>query len=57
MVMRVSDNASQRRDQIDNLAELLEDAPTRQAFVRYYGVIDAVDTNRLRKAYPKAFKS
>jgi hypothetical protein len=39
MVMRVSDNASHRRDQIDNLAELLEDAPTRQALVRavYFG--------------------
>lgn len=39
MVMRVSDTASHRRDQIDNLAEILEDAPTRQALVRavYFG--------------------
>jgi hypothetical protein len=39
MVVRVSDNASHRRDQIDNFAELLEDAPTRQALVRavYFG--------------------
>ncbi len=39
MVVRVSDTASHRRDQIDNLAELLEDAPTRQALVRavYFG--------------------
>jgi hypothetical protein len=34
MVLNVSDNASHRRDQIDNLTELLVNAPTRQALVR-----------------------
>jgi hypothetical protein len=34
MVLNVSDTASHRRDQIDNLADLLENAPTRQALVR-----------------------
>jgi hypothetical protein len=39
MVLNVSDNASHRRDQIANLAELLTNAPTRQALVRavYFG--------------------
>jgi hypothetical protein len=39
MVMNVSDNASHRRDQIANLAELLKNAPTRQALVKavYFG--------------------
>lgn len=39
MVVRVSDTASHRRDQIANLAELLAGAPTRQALVRkvYFG--------------------
>lgn len=39
MVLSVSDNASHRREQIANLAELLTDAPTRQALVRavYFG--------------------
>jgi hypothetical protein len=38
-VLNVSDTASHRRDQIANLAELLTDAPTRQALVRavYFG--------------------
>jgi len=34
MVLNVSDNASHRRDQIDNLTDLLVNAPTRQALVR-----------------------
>jgi hypothetical protein len=34
MVLNVSDSASHRRDQIDNLADLLENAPTRQALAR-----------------------
>jgi|SRR5579864_610903 len=34
MALNVSDNASHRRDQIANLAELLANAPTRQALVR-----------------------
>lgn len=34
MVLNVSDNASHRRDQIDNLTELLVNAPTRQALVK-----------------------
>src|SRR6266705_836638 len=34
MVLNVSDNASHRRDQIDNLVDLLVNAPTRQALVR-----------------------
>ena len=34
MVLNVSDSASHRRDQIDNLADLLENAPTRQSLVR-----------------------
>ena len=39
MVLNVSDSASHRRDQIANLAELLTNAPTRQALVRavYFG--------------------
>jgi hypothetical protein len=38
-VLNVSDNTSHRRDQIANLAELLTNAPTRQALVRavYFG--------------------
>jgi hypothetical protein len=34
MVLNVSDNASHRRDQIDNLTDLLVNAPTRQALVK-----------------------
>jgi|SRR5208337_916204 len=34
MMLNVSDNASHRRDQIANLAELLASAPSRQALVR-----------------------
>lgn len=34
MVLNVSDTASHRRDQIDNLTDLLVNAPTRQALVR-----------------------
>lgn len=39
MVLNVSDTSSHRRDQIANLAELLTNAPTRQALVRavYFG--------------------
>jgi hypothetical protein len=39
MVLNVSDSSSHRRDQIANLAELLTNAPTRQALVRavYFG--------------------
>jgi hypothetical protein len=34
MVINVSDNASHRKDQIENLTELLTNAPTRQALVK-----------------------
>jgi hypothetical protein len=34
MVLNVSDSASHLRDQIDNLAELLEDAPVKQALAK-----------------------
>jgi len=34
MVLNVSDSASHRRDQIDNLADLFENAPTRQALAK-----------------------
>jgi hypothetical protein len=34
MVLNVSDSASHRRDQIDNLADLFESAPTKQALAR-----------------------
>jgi hypothetical protein len=39
MVIRVSDTASHRRDQIANLAELLRNRPTSQSLVQamYFG--------------------
>lgn len=58
MVMRVSDNASHRRDQIDNLAELLEDAPTRQALVKavYFGKKRAKSVKELAVRLSYQFK-